>query len=417
MKCYKLVFNINSITKNYGSIFALIYFLLYLCFLIAFVFKGIYPLKVNAAKNFIDMQDNIALNNNNKTVLNRKTTLKINKNKNKNKKKKPHNNSKRKKFSKFNKKSNPPKKKKMLNKKQIKINQHNNKNIKKIINKTNIKIIFNKYENQTKNNIESSKRRIIETAKSIKKNDFNFFNNDPTYYNEQKEEKKLDNFELGELEYFEAIELDKRQFHQIYWAILMREHLVLFTFFSCNDYNIIYVKFARFIFLVCTDMAMNVFFFTDESMHKIYLNYGKYNFIQQIPQIIYSTALSQLLELFLCYLSLTDKHIYKILELKKKKVKDDIFNILKCIKIKLIAFFSFIFVFFIFYWYLISCFCAVYENTQIIFIKDSVSSFFTSCIYQFVIYLVPSVLRVIALKDKKKNRKCIYKLSDIIPFF
>ena len=229
----------------------------------------------------------------------------------------------------------------------------------------------------------------------------------------------MDNFELGELEYYEAIELDKRQFLQIYWAILMREHLVLFTFFSCNDYNIIYVKFARFIFLVCTDMAMNVFFFSDDSMHKIYLNYGKYDFIQQIPQIIYSTIISQLLELFLCYLSLTDKHIYQIKNLKKEqKSIFDISKILKCIKLKLIGFFSFTFILFFFYWYVISTFCSVYQNTQIIFIKDSISSFLMGLLYPFVLYLFPSVLRIIALKDAEKKRlKCIYKLSDIIPFF
>ena len=57
---------------------------------------------------------------------------------------------------------------------------------------------------------------------------------------------------------------------------------------------------------------MNVFFFSYDSMHKIFLNYGKYNFIQQIPQIVYTTIISNLLETFLCYLSLTDKYIYQI---------------------------------------------------------------------------------------------------------
>ena len=46
-------------------------------------------------------------------------------------------------------------------------------------------------------------------------------------------------------------------------------------------------------------MALNVFFFADETMHKMFLDYGKYNFIQQIPQIIYSTIVSQLIELLL----------------------------------------------------------------------------------------------------------------------
>ena len=153
-------------------------------------------------------------------------------------------------------------------------------------------------------------------------------------------------------------------------------------------------------------------------MHKIYLNYGKYKIIEQIPQILYSTILSLLIELFICYLSLTDKNIYQIKKLiKKKKYKDEVFNILKCIKIKLIWFFISIYVFFAFYWYLISCFCAVYENTQIIFIKDSISSFLTGLIYPFILYLFPAVLRIMALKDKKKKSKCLYRISDILPIY
>ena len=285
--------------------------------------------------------------------------------------------------------------------------------------KTNVeKSYINLDNNSFKNTSKNSKIKMLNQNKN--KIDISIYNTkkDKKKSVKKKEKEKLDDYQLNDLDYLEAIELDKRPFSRIYWTTLKRNQLILFTFFSWNDYNISYVKFARFIFLVCTDMAMNVFFFTDESMHKIYLNYGKYNFIQQIPQIVYSTILSQSLELFLCYLSFTDKHIYQIKKLQTKiRNKDEIFKILKCIKIKLVVFYAFIFVIFIFYWYLISCFCAVYENTQIIFIKDSISSFFTGLIYQFAIYLMPSVLRIIALKDEKKNSKCIYKMSDIIPFF
>jgi hypothetical protein len=237
----------------------------------------------------------------------------------------------------------------------------------------------------------------------------------------EKEEKKekLSDFEINDLDYFKALELDKRVFYQIYWAIIRREHIILFTFFSWKDYNLWYIKFTRFIFLISTDMAMNVFFFSDDSMHKLYLNYGKYDFIQQIEQIIYSTIISQLLEVFLCYLSLTDKHYYQIKGLKNEKSNAEIIlKIVKCIKLKLIGFFIFTFILFLFYWYFISAFCAVYQNTQITFLKDSISSYITGLLYPFVLYLFPSALRIIALKDKVKKRlKCIYKLSNIIPFF
>ena len=119
-----------------------------------------------------------------------------------------------------------------------------------------------------------------------------------------------------------------------------------------------FIKYARFIFLLCTDMAMNVFFFSDETMHKMSLDYGKYNFIQQIPQITYSTIVSKLIEIILCYLSMTDKHYYQIKDCKKIS-KSSMIGIVKCIQIKLGFFFGFTSLMFIFYWYLITCFCAV----------------------------------------------------------
>ena len=166
-------------------------------------------------------------------------------------------------------------------------------------------------------------------------------------------------------------------------------------------------------------MAMNVFFFSDDSMHKIYKSYGKYNFLQQLPQMIYSFAASQLLEVILCFLSLTDKHIYQIKELKRgKRDYDNLFKILRCIKIKLVLFYLFTFIFFIFYWYLITAFCAVYQNTQIIFIKDSITSFSIGLLYPFVLYLFPAFFRILALLDRvKKRTKIIYFISEILPIF
>ena len=159
--------------------------------------------------------------------------------------------------------------------------------------------------------------------------------NKTNYLIYKKWNRKIDEFELNELEYEEAIYYDKRSIIKLYCDKLSREHIIIFTFFVYNDNNIIYIKYARFIFLFATDMAINIFFYSDETMHKIYLNYGKYNFIQQIPQIIYTTIISQLLEVLLCYLSLTDKYIYqmkKMLHIINKKV---INKILKSIKIKL----------------------------------------------------------------------------------
>ena len=164
-------------------------------------------------------------------------------------------------------------------------------------------------------------------------------------------------------------------------------------------------------------MALNVFFFSDESMHNIYVSGGEHDFIGQLAQMIYSTIISQLLQIFINYLTMTDIQYYKIKELIKEKNinKKQSLPIIKLIKYKIIIFYAFTVLLFMFFWYLISAFCAVYENTQGIFITDSISSFIMGLLYPFILYLAPSGLRLLSLR--KKNLKFVYSLSDKIPFF
>ena len=170
---------------------------------------------------------------------------------------------------------------------------------------------------------------------------------------------------------------------------------------------------------MATDFALNVVFFFDDTMSKIYLDYGKYNFIALVPQAIYSTVVSEALDVFLRYLCLTEKAMYKIKKLEKNRnkniINDEFFKILKCIKIKIFIYFAFTHILFAVYWYFVSAFCAVYKNTQMILFKDSFLSLFLSLLYPFGLYLIPTSFRIIALRDKKKSLKCLYKSSDIIP--
>jgi len=428
LKCNKLVFSIQSITKNIGSIIVIILFLCYLCFFVIYTINGIKPLKINTVKTILK-RNKIGSSRKENNLSNVKfNESQIN-----------HNKHKMKKSSEKNKIKEPPRKDKKFKTEIDNNNQvlhtyahiHRTKN--KQLTYKNEKVLTTlagksrKQSHYKTSKIDSSinqkyqtnasVRKMIDTPESSKSKNFNHIE---IYENHlDLSNKKLDDFELNDLDYLEAIELDKRPFSQMYWSKLKREHSILFTFFSWNDYNISYIKFARFIFFICTDMAMNVYFFSDDSMHKVYLNYGKFNFIQQIPQIIYSTLVLNAVEIIICYLSLTDKHIYQIKALKNyKSNKITIFHILKCIKMKLIGFFAFTSVFFFFYWYSIASFCAVYQNTQIIFIKDCISSFLTSLTTPFVIYFLTSVLRLISLRDVTKKRyKCVYKLSGILPIF
>ena len=155
--------------------------------------------------------------------------------------------------------------------------------------------------------------------------------------------------------------------------------------------------------------TINGFFFSDETMNKINEDKGAYDILYQIPQILYSTVISALINMILKKVSLSEQQILTIkLEsdylIAQKKAK----NIRSCIKIKLSIFFI------AFFWYFISCFCAVYKNTQKILINDTLISFALSMLYPFGLNLLPGLFRISALRATKKDKKCLYKASGLI---
>ena len=411
LKCLKLAFDVKSFTKNKGSIVVIVFFILYLIFFFLFLFKGKNQLRTDLSEKILKVnqeQNNDLLifngvdvkENNEKNSFSRNQIKSFQSNHNLNIEGNTFQ-----KNSNNNNNNHPPKKKSLPKKRRSTKKKSKNKILKNV----------HANERQINNKILIADNK-MNSVNPVSESNFHDKTKENCEIKEEEQKNKLDNFELNNLEYNMALKLDKREFLEIYWSILKREHLLFFTFFVRNDYNIVYIKFSRFIFLVCTNMAFNVFFFADETMHKMFLDYGKYNFLQQIPQIIYSTLVSQLIELFLCFLSMTDKHFYQIKNLDNSS-RNKMFQIIKCVKIKIMVFYIFTFIMFLFYWYIITCFCAVYENTQMAFIKDSLSSFCFGLLYPFILYLFPAGLRRIVLRATTMKLSCLYAVSDIIPFF
>ena len=225
--------------------------------------------------------------------------------------------------------------------------------------------------------------------------------------------------ELNNLDYEEACELDNRSCCKTYFSVLLREHYVLFTFCSWNDYNLFYVKIERFFILICTEMTMNGLFFLHHTMRRKYVEGEELTFVDKIPQYIFSLIASHVVEVILCFLSMSDIHIYEIKALPKLEKNDErIFDILDKIRNRLRVFFVFTFLVFLFHWYFISAFCAVYQNTQLTFLEDSGISIATSLIDPFIIYGATTLLRYLSLiKCCRKKACCLYKVGDIIPIF
>ena len=268
----------------------------------------------------------------------------------------------------------------------------------------------NKYNNSS-SLIKIEKEKSQDLAKPLKEKT-KFLDNS----NNKKEEfndKELNDNEINSLEYDKSLKIDHRTYIQYYLSLLRTKHLLIFSFYSSNDYNSLIMKIDLFFVNFSLYYVVNGLFFTDSTMHKIYEEKGTFDFIYEIPKTIYSTIITVIINKILKLLSLTENNV---LELKKEKVDENFLYKVqkekKNITIKFYLFFVFSFLFLCFFWYYLGCFCAVFYNTQGHLIKDTLLSFAISLVYPLAIYLMPGIFRIPSLKQK--NKETLYKFSKIV---
>ena len=448
LKCYKLAFSLKGQKNNIGSYImsgiTFIFIILSVTYIIngnskltAYI-KTILRMKLNFNKSNKKVSNEVIkiddkknetikkdknLKNNNKTNINNKNKKFKHKMRNKR-----NSNKNTEKYNKKNKNNSSSKKKEKKNfspKRKTYVSTNNATSYKKSIEDL---ISFSskiekekskKYlllEENKKNNRPNNKRK---TRINFKKNKIIKYNGTSKekaieYLDKYKIE-DLNDEEMNNLEYELAIIIDKRTYIQYYFSLLKKKHLILFSFLPSNDYNLVSIKVSLLLLSFSLYFTINGFFFSDETMNKINKDKGVYDIFYQIPQILYSTVISAVINIILKGLSLSEKQVLSIKMEKDYLIAQEKSNNIKiCLKIKLIIFFILSFILMLFFWYFISCFCAVYKNTQMILINDTFVSFVLSMLYPFILNILPGIFRIPALRAIKKDKKCNYKISNIL---
>ena len=403
IKCFSLLFSKKGLKNNIGSYILLSIFIFFIISLI--IFWKIDFNKINSLiENIIKDKINPKLGKNNKEDEKYKHEMKT------------------KKYDENN----------INNEENIEIKNKINTNKK---NKTDIKK-KNKKKRKTKNekfkagnnnnnyNVSLSSKREFQNSQDLNKplkdkniNKNSNHNNDIVIHKKSNYSNTIDNLndkELNTLSYEEALNIDQRTYFEYYLSLLRTKHLIIFTFYPNKNYNSLMIKINLFLLSFALYIVINSLFFNDSTMHKIHEEKGAYNFIYQLPQIIYSTVITAIINIIVKYLSLTENNI---IALKQNKSDGNLLSkafqkTKRCLLIKFIIFFTLDFILIILFWYFLSCFCAVYTNTQIHLIKDTLISFAISLIIPFGINLIPGIFRISSLKNN--NKECMYKISKII---
>ena len=115
-----------------------------------------------------------------------------------------------------------------------------------------------------------------------------------------------DDQELNNLEYDLALKYDQRTCIQYYLSLLKTKHILFFSFFYKSDYNSIIIKIDILFIGFIIYYTVNALFFSDKTMHKIYEDKGDFNFIYQLPQIIYSALISSVLNILFKLFALSE---------------------------------------------------------------------------------------------------------------
>ena len=378
VKCYKTLFTKEGLIKNIGSYILLSIIKINIIIILLFNIKGFKEIKNQI--NYI-IKNKINKKNENKKQKNKKDIKKKNEDKKQ--------------------KDEPPKKTNTKTKTKTKRKKKGKKN-----KKINILENMSKFETMNdnsdlkfKNNIKSKNNKNIEFSILNDTNNINLI--------------KYNDNELNSLSYENALTIDKRDYINYYFSLLKTKHLILFTFFNNDDYNSKLIKIYLFLFSFSLCLIVNALFFNDSTMHNIYQIDGNYSFINQLPIIFYSSIISLFIITLIKYLSLSEKDIIQL-----KNENNDIIKksekIIKCLKIKFTLFFILTFLLLILFWYYISCFCAIYRNTQIHLIKDTLTSYALSLLYPFVTNLLPGIFRMPSLRAKNKDKECLYQISKLI---
>ena len=230
-----------------------------------------------------------------------------------------------------------------------------------------------------------------------------------------KKKEKFNDAELNLLNYQKALKHDKRNYIQYYFSLLRTKHLLIFSFFTFTDYNLRMIKIYIFFFTFGIEYSISAMFYTEELMHKIYQEEGSFDFIYQIPQMLYSSLLSTMLINIITKFGLCENNILTIKNCKYENIQQTITKQQFLIKVKIILFFVITYILLFAMWIYVGCFCAVYKNTQNHLLKEVLSSFGVSFITPLFINLIPGIFRIPSLKNRSKaNRPILYIFSKIL---
>ena len=220
-------------------------------------------------------------------------------------------------------------------------------------------------------------------------------------------------YDIQDLDYEEAIFIDKRGYLKMYWGFLVDTQIILGTFCTDNHLDLFVIKLSFFIFTFQISFFLNALFYTDEYISNAYHNDGVLDIISGLPKSIYSYIATLITTNLLRILSSSKSELIRLI--KEKQIYKIYLNLihkkLEKLRKKLIVYFILLFLLSLFFLYHVAAFCAVYKNSQKYWFLGCLESFGMDSLVSIIICIFLSLLRFISIKKKIKY---MYTISNFI---
>ena len=299
----------------------------------------------------------------------------------------------------------------------------------KKIQNLNIMIAINKNTNNTNSrdsflmtskvfsNNALKKKKIAEkhkiSEKNISKNNLNNLNKSNTAF--------LDEFfadSPDDMEFDDAIKLDKRKFCQYFSDNLKEKQIISNTFCAKDEFKPRSIKIIIFLLYILLYFVVNALFMNDEYISEVYFLEKEDNFFSFIPRSInrffYATLVSIIIEFIVGFFFVEEgklKRIYLREKNDKFKLESEIIDLIKLIKCRYIAFSIFLLIIYGVCLYYLVCFNSIYPKTQMEWIKSSIFIFLIRQVLSVLQCLLETILRFISFRTESEK---LFKISKLV---
>ena len=130
----------------------------------------------------------------------------------------------------------------------------------------------------------------------------------------EKEDKTINNDEVNEISFEQALRVDKRDCIQMFFSVFAYKVQILNLIFYLNPLSSFYIIFLVYLLDVFLDIVMNCLLYTDDVVSEKYHNEGELSYITTLSLSIISTAIasfvSAVLENLTNYISILQEILY-----------------------------------------------------------------------------------------------------------